>query len=269
MRDHSRFAPFWRLAFLFVLALLAPPHAARHVRAPEGAPRPAAWTVDPQRSQATIAPRWTPFVPYRRARAAGRCASTRKRTVRPAGEGAPADLDARRAYFTALGQLEGWALKIARAHADPLDNPHDIAQTALLAALETFDAFAPDPADPPLAAVRRWLAGILEKKRLMARRSRLTRAEVPLGSAFGIDAEALRHPGHEGQVEARSMLRALRGATTGERWSAWYQAEAEGMTAAEIAERDGMTVTKVNWLIRGARLDFAPVLARLEKGGAS
>jgi len=272
MRDPSRFAPFWRLVFLFVLALLAPPHAAPHVRAPDAAPRPAAWTVDPPLSHATIAPRWTPFVPYRRTRAVQRCASPRGRTARPAprpaGERAAsiasqaaADPAARKGYIAAIRDLEGWALRIAQAHADPPDDPHDIAQAALLAALEAFDAFAPDPSDPPLAAVRKWLAGILERKRLMARRFRLTRGEVPLGSAFAIDAEALRHPGHEGQVQARSVLRAMRAATTPERWGAWYALEAEGMTAAEIAARDGVLESRVNWLVRQARLDFARVLA--------
>ena len=280
MRDPSRFASFGRLVFLLLLALLAPPHAAPHVRAPDAAPRPAAWTVDPPRSHATIAPRWTPFVPYRRTRAVQRCASTRGRTARPAprpaSERAPSpitssaalDLDARRAWYAAaLGALEGWAVRVAQAHADPQDDAADIAQAALLAALENFEAFAPDPADPPLAAVRRWLAGILEKTQLMARRFRRTRGEVPLGAAFAIDAEALRHPGHEGQVQARSMLRALRGATTPERWGAWYAFEAEGMTAAEIAARDRILESRVNWLVRQARLDFARVLA--PQGGAS
>lgn len=281
MRDPSRFASFGRLVFLLVLALFSPPHAAPHVRAPDAAPRPAAWTVDPPRSHATIAPRWTPFVPYRRTRAVQRCASTRGRTARPAprhaGERAPspitsnaaADPAARQAYIAAIATLQGWALRIAQAHADPPDDPHDIAQAALLAALEAFDAFAPDPSDPPLAAVRKWLAGILERKRLMARRFRLSRGEVPLGSAFAIDAEALRHPGHEGQVQARSVLRALRDATTPERWGAWYALEAEGMTAAEIAARDRILESRVNWLVRQARLDFARVLAATEQGGAS
>ena len=272
-------APFWRLFFLVALALLAPPHAAPHVRAPDAAPRSAAWTVNPPLSHATIAPRWTPVVPYRRTRAVQRCASTRGRTARPAprpaGERAPspitsnaaADPAARRGYFEAIRDLEGWAVRVAQAHADPQDDAADIAQAALLAALENFEAFAPDPADPPLAAVRRWLAGILEKTQLMARRFRRTRGEVPLGAAFAIDAEALRHPGHEGQVQARSVLRAMRAATTPERWGAWYAFEAEGMTAAEIAARDRILESRVNWLVRQARLDFARVLA--PQGGAS
>lgn len=281
MLNRRIFAPFWRLFFLVGLALLAPPHAAPHVRAPDAAPRSAAWTVDPPRSQATIAPQWTPFVPYRRARSVQRCASSRGRPARtarhPAGEHAPkiasyAALEphARRAWYcAALGALEGWALRVAQAHADPLDNPNDITQEALLAALADWQAFAPDPADPPIDAMRRWLAGILEKKRLMARRFRRTRGEVPFGIAATINPEALRHPGHAGQVEARSVLRALRAATSAERWGAWYQHAAEGRTAADIAQRAGVRASAVEWLIRAAREDFAPVLARLEEGGAA
>ena len=183
---------------------------------------------------------------------------------------AAADPAARQAcHFETIAHLEGWALLVARAHADPDDNPDDIAQTALLAALEDWQAFTPDPADPPLAAVRRWLAGILERKRLMARRFRLTRREVPLGMAIDIDPEALRHPGHEGQVEARSVLGALRASTTAETWGAWFARVAEGMTTREIAARDRILESRVKWLVRQARQDFAPVLARLEKGGAS
>jgi len=279
MSDRRIFASFWRLFFLVALAFALPPDAAPHVRPGDpGAPRPAAWTVDPPRSHATIAPRWTPFVPYRRTRSVQRCASIRGRTARPAprhaGERAPSPITsnaaadpARQGYFAAIAALQGWALRIAQAHADPQDDAADIAQAALLAALENFEVFAPDPSDPPLAAVRRWVAGILEKKRLMARRFRLTRGEVPLGSAFAIDAEALRHPGHEGQVEARSVLGALRDATTPERWGAWYSFEAEGMTAAEIAARDRILESRVNWLVRQARQDFARVLA--PQGGAS
>lgn len=283
MSDRRIFAPFWRLFFLVAVALALPPDAAPHVRPDDpGAPRPAAWTVDPPRSRATIAPRWTPFVPYRRTRSVQRCASTRGRTARPAPRHAAArapspitsyaalEPHARQAwYFAAIGALEGWALLVARAHADPHDDPDDIAQTALLAALADWQAFAPDPADPPLAAVRRWLAGILEKKRLMARRFRLTRREVPLGSAAEVDPEVLRHPGHAGEVEARSVLGALRAGTTPDLWRVWLSFEGEGMTAREVAAQEGRTATTITWIIRRARQDFAPVLARLKNEGAS
>lgn len=178
----------------------------------------------------------------------------------PSIDYAAADPAVRQAWhFQAIAHLEGWALRVAKAHADPDDNPHDIAQTALLAALADWQSFTPDPSDPPVVAVRRWLAGILEKKRLMARRFRITRREVPLGTAFDIDPEALRHPGHAGEVEARSVLRALRAATTAERWIALSAHVAEGMTADEIAARDGTSRGRLTWLVRQARRDFARV----------
>ena len=178
----------------------------------------------------------------------------------PSIDYAAADPAARQAwYFAAIGALEGWALRVAQAHADPQDDPHDITQEALSGALKNWQAFAPDPERLPFSALRAWLAGILEKQQLMARRFRRTRGEIPLGAAAELDPEALCNPGHGGQIEARSVLRALRAATTGERWGAWFAHVAEGMTAREIAARDRILESRVNWLVRQARQDFARI----------
>jgi hypothetical protein len=49
----------------------------------------------------------------------------------------------------------------------------------------------------------------------------------------------------------------------------WLAFEGEGMTAREVAAREGRPATTITWLILKARQDFAPLLARLEKEGAS
>ncbi len=172
---------------------------------------------------------------------------------------------ARYAWFLAsLVMLRGWALGVAHRHADPRDDARDIVQEAFTAALRDWQVFAPDPTRPAFSALRAWLAGILEKKQLMARRLRRTRGEVPLSTAERSNTEALRHPGHEAQMEARSTLGALQGATTPERWRAAHAA-ALGFTAAEIAALEGVKVCTIAWRIREARTDFETVTGEARK----
>ena len=117
---------------------------------------------------------------------------------------------ARHAWFLAtLLMLRHWALGLVRRRADPEDDPRDLVQEALTGALRDWQAFVPYPDTPPFYALRGWFAGVLLNKCRMARRFRRTRLEVPLAGAKD-SSEALRHPGHEGQVQARSVLRALR-----------------------------------------------------------
>jgi DNA-directed RNA polymerase specialized sigma24 family protein len=160
--------------------------------------------------------------------------------------------------------LRGWALGVAQRHADPRDDARDIVQEAFTAALRDWQVFAPDPTRPAFSSLRAWLAGILEKKQLMARRLRRTRGEVPLSTAEKSSTEALRHPGHEAQMEARSTLGALQRATTPERWRAAHAA-ALGFTAAEIAALEGVKVCTIAWRIREARTDFETVTGEATK----
>lgn len=170
---------------------------------------------------------------------------------------------ARHAWFLAtLLMLRHWALGLVRRRADPADDPRDLVQEALAGALRDWQAFVPYPDTPPFYALRGWFAGVLLNKCRMARRFRRTRLEVPLAGAKD-SSEALRHPGHGGQVEARSLLRALRAAVPPDLWRTWYWYEAEGRTAPEVAAIEGIREPTVYDRIRRARERFAAELARL------
>ena len=171
---------------------------------------------------------------------------------------------ARHAWFLAtLLMLRHWALGLVRRRADPEDDPRDLVQEGLAGALRDWQAFVPYPDTPPFSALRGWFAGVLLNKCRMARRFRRAHREFPLGSAADLNPEALRDPGHGGQVEARSLLHALRAAVPPDLWRTWYLFEGEGLSAPEIAAIEGIREPTVYDRIRRARERFAAELARL------
>ncbi len=180
---------------------------------------------------------------------------------RPPRPEAPPEGPAEGSDLAALAALRPWIVQHARARCGAGLSAEDIAQEALLRALASWPAFALSR-----GSLRRWTWGIarnviLERRRDLRFQRRFERAFALAVGSTAADAS--------GPLEARELLRAMRDATTAERWQAWFANVAEGRTAAEIARRDDMTETKVAMLVYQARQDFAPVLAGLVQGGAS
>lgn len=153
-----------------------------------------------------------------------------------------------------------WALGFVRRLGASHQDAEDIRQEAFAGALRNWRTFTPSPEDAPDVALRRWFCGILLNQWRMNRRFRRTRREVPLGLALAVAPETLRAPGHEEQAEAGDILHALEAATTAERWRAWWAFEADGWRISEIADHERVSTNTINWRIRSAREDFAPVL---------
>ena len=160
------------------------------------------------------------------------------------GQDAPAWSDA------SLRTLRIWALAYLASHGIRGADAHDLAQRALLGALQSegFDPARGAPGDP----ARAWFTGILRNEWRNFRRWQETRREVPLSRC---DPLTLAVPSHEGPAEARELGRFLETCTTAERWRTLV-AFADGATAAELAEAEGVRPATITHRIRCARVDL-------------
>lgn len=153
-----------------------------------------------------------------------------------------------------------------------LDDAQEITQASILAALSKASTF-----DPSRIAVgdplRGWFKGFLLNTWRDRRRWARERFEVPLDLTL---PRGLSMRDHAARVEARDLLFALHAATTPERWRAWWAYEIDREFAADIAEREQVPRSAIEWRIRCARKDFDSVLrtvgrtrrTRRSKGGA-
>ena len=165
------------------------------------------------------------------------------------------------AWFVAsLTSASRWADGMLRRMGLAKHDAEDVRQDALVVTFLYSDRFAPPLEEDLDVALRKLFYAIALNLVRTLRRRRSTRREAPLRDDPPPDA--LIHPGHAGQVEALDVLVALEAATTAERWRAWFAFEVEGRTAREIAEREGSSVSEVDFRIRSARDDFATVLGR-------
>jgi RNA polymerase sigma factor (sigma-70 family) len=137
----------------------------------------------------------------------------------------------------------------------------DIAQEVLLRAIAGFPSF-----NPSRGVLRQWVWGIARTTIIQRRRDLRYQRRFERAFALSLGSTA---PDASGPVEARALLRAMREATTADRWNAWYEHAAEGRSVPEIAARTGLPLSTVKWTIHAARTDFAPILAGLAEGGDS
>lgn len=163
-------------------------------------------------------------------------------------------------FVTSLTSASRWAAGILRRMRFADHDAENIRQDATTIALIHSSRFCPPPEGDLEVALRKWFWGIARNFAREVRRVQARRREEPLRDDPPPDA--LIHPGHAGQVEARSMLDALEAATTAKRWRAWYALEIEGYTSREIALREGVSIVAVSERIRLAREDFATVLGQ-------
>jgi hypothetical protein len=153
---------------------------------------------------------------------------------RPPRPEAPPEGPAEGSDLAALAALRPWIVQHARARCGAGLSAEDIAQEALLRALASWPAFALSR-----GSLRRWTWGIarnviLERRRDLRFQRRFERAFALAVGSTAADAS--------GPLEARELLRAMRDATTAERWGKpGTRTRRKACTAAEIAARDRMT----------------------------
>jgi RNA polymerase sigma-70 factor (ECF subfamily) len=162
--------------------------------------------------------------------------------------------------LAALVALRPWIVERARSRVGALE-AEDIAQEVLLRAIVGLPSF-----NPSRGVLRQWVWGIARTTIIQRRRDLRYQRRFERAFALSLGSTA---PDASGPVEARALLRALRDATTADRWEAWYEHAAEGRSVPDIAARTGLPLSTVKWKIHAARTDFAPILAALAEGGAT
>lgn len=136
----------------------------------------------------------------------------------------------------------------------------DVAQRAILVAARRWASFEASEEVPPNVARRRWIWQILIFVALDHRREKKFDRHVgDVEAAESIDASA---PSPEGPTEARSVLRALRAATTAERWRVWLAHHVDGMSISQVARAEGIPPGTVQTRLQAARADLLGAIQR-------
>lgn len=152
----------------------------------------------------------------------------------------------------ALAALLPWAHRYLARHGASKDEADDIAQEAVLAALESLHSF-----DPHLGSIRAWFFGVLKHRWINYQRRVLMCREVPLSE----EHESLVRPSHEDEFLARDTLRFLSRSTPSERWRVLL-ARATGATGHEAAAQEGICDGTSYDRVRRGRLDLAAAITR-------
>ena len=156
---------------------------------------------------------------------------------------------------------EGALLRVARRYTDCADDANDAYQRAL-------EIFVRNAGRLDLAKAHHWLSVVVRNEALAVRRQR---AEL-VGCDDAEVLDALDDGRHLASVEERTesvddaarAAEALRGLKPHEATALWLQAQ--GLSYAEIAERQNWTYTKVNRLVTEGRRSFLRRFAGLESG---
>ena len=147
-----------------------------------------------------------------------------------------------------VAALRPWVLRYCKRRVHPND-AEDVAQDVLVHALQNLPSFVPSPRRH---ALRRWVAGIAANVVGMHHRRRR------LLNRYMVEGEDSSTPGHEGQVEARAVLRFLVEEAGAAHLS--LLAERIGTTAAELGAERGKPKSTIEWYTREARAALANAL---------
>lgn len=168
----------------------------------------------------------------------------------------------------ALKKLRRWIAKHVKRNLRGADNAasEDVTQEVLLVIVARWGSFAPSPGRDPL---RRWAYGIarnaMREHRYALAMARAFEEKAALAYAVRVMDHSARDA-HAHAIEARDLLRKLHAEMAPERWAVWFATVAEGYTAEEIAAREGVPRTTIEWRLLCARKDVMRVLVRLAGG---